>query len=141
MANDAVITQTNKDFFTGSSYAIPLGLIVAGVYFWEKGPTAKNAPKESDIRNVLAASAVAIAGVILYKSYRREHPPSVSGDCDHWTFQVRSNSPPHEFSNYHETYSSRGALEVSPAFRRYVVQGASLNLVNLKTGAVHPYHY
>ena len=141
MATDATITQTNKDFFTGSSYAIPLAAIVAGAYFWGKGPATKNYPKDSDVRKVLTVSLVALGGVILYQAYRREHPPVVSGDRDYWTFQVRSHTAPHSFSNYHETYSSRAAVETSPAFRSFIARGASLNLVNLNTGVVHPYHY
>lgn len=85
MTTDATITQTNKDFFTGSSLAIPAALIGGGAYFWFKNHPDGNErrtrgePKDSDVVNVLALSAGTLGAFILWRMWRREHPPIVGG--------------------------------------------------------------
>lgn len=74
--SDATLTQTNKDFFTGASFAIPVGLLLGGSYFWLKHGTAgkKNAPDAVHVETVLALSAAAAGAVLIYRSWRRSHP-------------------------------------------------------------------
>lgn len=78
MATDATITQTNRDFFTGSSLMIPAAFLAGGIYFYVKGhPPGMKAPKDQDVLNALAVTAGGLAAFVLYKQWRREHPPAV----------------------------------------------------------------
>jgi hypothetical protein len=79
MATDATITTTNKDFFSGASFAIPVGVLLGGsyLYFHGRGSKPKAGPSEDQVTKVVLGSAAVLAAVVLYKSYGKQRTPIV----------------------------------------------------------------